>query len=276
MTFIFFSDLDETLLDRGTYDWGRALPGLNLLKKKGIPLILMTSKTLEETVEFLEEMEVEDAFSVENGGAAFIPRSRAPEAGDDIAVKTGSYVRKVLGTPLSEILAFYRDFLEKHDPPFRAMTDMTLDEVVETTGLPAAMARKALARSYDLPFWAGPGSEDHLRRLAGQASRKGLSVVSGGRFHHLKGAADKGTAFDAIRPHYPCDGDGGPVRTVGLGDSENDASFLAKADLPVIIRRLDGTWDPRLAAALPKALRTETAGPAGWAEAVFSVLSPRR
>jgi HAD superfamily hydrolase (TIGR01484 family) len=40
-----FTDLDGTLLDHHTYSFEPALPALNSLKEKNIPLIICTSKT---------------------------------------------------------------------------------------------------------------------------------------------------------------------------------------------------------------------------------------
>jgi len=273
MKSVVFSDLDDTLLDRQTFEFAAARPGLELLKINEIPLVLMTSKTAEETFDFIDRLEIEEAFSVENGGAVFIPARYVAGGEEESLVRTGGFCQKALGTPFAELEAFFRSFVDKHGAPFTALTDLSVDEVVRTIRLPAETARKALARAYDLPFSAGPGAEGHLQRLADEASLHGLSVVEGGRFHHLKGKADKGTAFDVLRPYYLRSY--GPLRTVGLGDSENDAPFLAKVDIPVIVRRSDGRLDPRLAAALPEAARTEAAGPAGWAEAVAAVIRER-
>ena len=46
--YIFFSDLDGTLLDHENYDWSAAKPALSELKRQGLPLILASSKTAAE------------------------------------------------------------------------------------------------------------------------------------------------------------------------------------------------------------------------------------
>ena len=43
-----FTDLDGTLLDHDTYSWAPAAPAIERIKKLGIPLIAISSKTLAE------------------------------------------------------------------------------------------------------------------------------------------------------------------------------------------------------------------------------------
>ena len=43
--FVIFTDLDGTLLDHETYSWATAEPALKRLRKEGVPLIMVSSKT---------------------------------------------------------------------------------------------------------------------------------------------------------------------------------------------------------------------------------------
>jgi mannosyl-3-phosphoglycerate phosphatase family protein len=221
MKFVVFSDLDDILRDRRTFDFEAARPGLELLKRNEIPLVLMTSKTMEE------------AFAVENGGAVFIPQRYITGSEESNIAKKGLYFQKILGTPFAEIQAFFRNFVKRHGAPFRALTDLSLEDVIRMTNLPGEQASKALARAYDLPFTVDSGAEGLVQLLAEEASLQGLTVVEGGRFFHFKGKADKGTAFDVLRPYHIRAFEG--FRTLGLGDSENDAPLLARVDMPVIV-----------------------------------------
>jgi predicted mannosyl-3-phosphoglycerate phosphatase (HAD superfamily) len=189
MKFVVFSDLDDTLLDRRTFDFEAARPGLELLKRNEIPLVLMASKTME-------------AFAVENGGAVFIPQRYITGSEESNIAKKGLYFQKILRTPFAEIQAFFRNFVKRHGAPFRALTDLSLEDVIRMTNLPGEQASKALARAYDLPFTVDSGAEGLVQLLAEEASLQGLTVVEGGRFFHFKGKADKGTAFDVLRPYY--------------------------------------------------------------------------
>ncbi len=71
--YLIFTDLDGTLLDHDTYGYGDALPALELVKKRNVPLVLCTSKTREETSELRDELGLSHPFITENGGGIFIP-----------------------------------------------------------------------------------------------------------------------------------------------------------------------------------------------------------
>jgi len=61
---VVFTDLDGTLLDEETYSWEAAEPALAMLRERGIPWVMVTSKTRAE-VEVLRERMGEDVAGVE-------------------------------------------------------------------------------------------------------------------------------------------------------------------------------------------------------------------
>ena len=65
--YLIFSDLDGTLLDHNNYTFDQALPALNWIKKKNIPLILASSKTYEEMLHLQSELMIDHPFIFENG-----------------------------------------------------------------------------------------------------------------------------------------------------------------------------------------------------------------
>jgi len=75
---VIFTDLDGTLLGRETYSFEPAQPALQLIKHKGIPLILSSSKTRAEIELYRKKLENDHPFISENGGAVFIPKDYFP------------------------------------------------------------------------------------------------------------------------------------------------------------------------------------------------------
>jgi mannosyl-3-phosphoglycerate phosphatase len=71
---IIFTDLDGTLLDYSTYSFEKALPALQLLKEKDIPLIICSSKTKKEIEYYRKKLDNHHSFISENGGGIFIPK----------------------------------------------------------------------------------------------------------------------------------------------------------------------------------------------------------
>ena len=68
-----FSDLDGSLLDHHDYSFGAALPAIEALRQRGVPLILCSSKTRAEIEPLRARLDNRDPFIVENGAAVFIP-----------------------------------------------------------------------------------------------------------------------------------------------------------------------------------------------------------
>jgi len=270
--YILFSELAGTLLDARTFGCEAARPALEALRARGVPLLLMTSKSAEETLEYVRLLETGESFAVENGGAAYQAAHRAAAAPLG-AVADGGYYRWDLGVSVERLIAFLQAFNRSRGTSFRTFDDLTTEEVVAATRLTPERAALARRRRFDLPLIVPPREEAALELLSSEAAAAGLVVVGGGMFPHLKGPADKGTAFDLLMSAYAAPGE---ARTVALGDSANDLPMLERADLAVLMPRPGGSFDPGLRAALPRAILAPRPGPEGWAAAVLDILQQRR
>jgi len=62
----------------------------------------------------------------------------------------------------------------------------------------------------------------------------------------------------------------GRVSTVGLGDSANDEPMLRAVDIPVLVRKSDGSHLEVVD--LPGLIIAPYAGPEGWREAILGIL----
>jgi mannosyl-3-phosphoglycerate phosphatase len=145
---------------------------------------------------------------------------------------------------------------------------MDAEEIARRCELPIAAARRAMQREYDEPFVLDDESPEARARLEPAIERRGAHLIRGGRFLHVVGPHDKATAARHLVAAY--ERHWGPVRIIALGDAPNDAGLLAVADVPVVVASpLAGD----IAASVPGALLTTSSGPAGWSEAVMTVLS---
>ena len=154
---------------------------------------------------------------------------------------------------------------------FRGFADMTVAEVVAHTGLPPESARLARTRLASEPIlWQD--SDQALERFRELARTAGLRLLQGGRFLHLLGDMDKGRAVCRIVAWYRTQGWQG-ITSLALGDSGNDRDMLLSVDIPVIIRKKDGSHLelPQR----PDAIVTQLSGPAGWNQAINGLLDSR-
>lgn len=263
-----FTDLDGTLLDARTYAWEPAAPALAELKARGIPVVFCTSKTLSEVAVWAERLDCPGPHIVENGGGIAWPRDLPLPEGVSGEPEEGWTVVP-LGVGYYVLRAALREIAAETGCRLSGMGDWTVDEIATLTGLLAEEADLARRRRFDEPFRIVGGDEEVCgEAVRRSAEKRGLSIVHGGRFLHLFGHGGKGAAVRRLLDLFPCPS--GRWITVGLGDAESDLPMLEAVDVPILIPRPDGTYDP--AGSLPGLRRARKPGPAGWAEEVEAVL----
>ena len=127
---VIFTDLDGTLLDSATYSYRSALPALELLQQKRIPLVFCSAKTRAEQETYHNRLGIFDPFIVENGGAIFIPQGYFPFPFDQDKI-IGRYSVIGLGMTYPEIRAILERIRSQMGVEFRGFGDMGPEEVVE-------------------------------------------------------------------------------------------------------------------------------------------------
>jgi len=260
---IIFSDLDGTLLDATSYSFNDAIPALNQVRARAIPLILCSSKTRVEIEACRLRMRNDHPFISENGGGIFIPQGYF-SAPLESATFDG-YQLITLGLPYAEIRCRFIALREQFGAKVHGFADMTAEEVAELTGLSCDEAALAKQRDFDEPFiFDGDPDKSFLQAI----EDAGLSWTQG-RIFHIMGKHDKGLAVKILKTLYQQEH--GEISSIGLGDSLNDLPLLQAVDRPVLIRHEDGNLDSRIAMA--GLVKTQRPGPQGWNEAVLQLLS---
>ena len=265
MQVIIFTDLDGSLLDHENYSFTEAMPSLRRIKQSGIPLIITTSKTRMEVEHLQREIGIREPFIVENGGGIFFPsgyRNWIIEGGE----RHEDYTLIRIGTTYFTV----RIFLKKIGARFeiKGFGDLTAEEISRLTGLPHERAEMAKAREFTEPFLLK--RPESIGCLSALAAEKDLKVTQGGRFYHLIGMEqDKGVAVRMVMDIFKINS-GEELRTIGLGDSENDLPMLKQVDIPVLIPRPGkGHLDIRL----PGLVWAREQGSKGWNETVERLLN---
>lgn len=253
---VVFSDLDGTLLDHDTYDYTPALEAVAFLKQHAMPLILVSSKTLPEMKGIHSGMGLSSPYIFENGGGIVWPGTpdRVEYLGLDVSALKAE--RKLIDAEIGE--------------PVQFITDMKPEEIAARTGLSLEKALLAQQRLTSLPFVLGSGRNiglEELERINDSLRKNGFSMTRGGRFYHfLSSRSDKGQAINRVIDYYRKKG-GGPVTTMGIGDSENDISMFKTVDIPVVVRKKDGAC---IETGINTIRKTRGIGPEGFSEAIFS------
>jgi mannosyl-3-phosphoglycerate phosphatase len=270
---IIFTDLDGSLLDSTTYSYEAATPALTALCEQGIPLVLVSGKTRAEIEPIRQRLDNRDPFIVENGGAVFVPHGLFDFPLERIRTKSPYEVIE-LGLPYHMLREVLKQIEHAVETPLQGFGDLSVDAIMEETGLPRADAILAKQREYDEPFLL-QGPQALVEEVCRQIITRGLRWTKGGRLFHLMGENDKGAAASILLRYYHrqqrMTGPAERIETVGIGDSINDASLLAMVDYPILVQKPDGSYDPDIQ--LSGMIRAPGIGPVGWNEAVLELLA---
>jgi mannosyl-3-phosphoglycerate phosphatase len=262
--YIVFSDLDGTLLDHHTYRYDESLKGIAILRERGIPLVLVSSKTFPEMVRIHRELELDSPLVFENGGGIAFPEKTNSEKVDFAIELIGEEVNGLMGK---------LDILVEQIPfPIRTLSEMSVEEIASRTGLPRDVALLSRQRETSIPFIIPEDkaiSTDEIESINAQLREYNLSLTRGGRFYHfLSLDANKGNSVRRIIEYYRARYRGERICSIAIGDSENDIPMLKVVDMPYLVGRTDGrtiTVDFDLK-------RMGGIGPAGFSEAIESLL----
>lgn len=267
---VIFTDLDGTLLDARTYSYEPLRPVLHRLRAAEIPVVFCSSKTRAEILRLRVELGIADPFIVENGGAIYIERDYFP-----FPVSEAKHRRALLAIELGaahrSLLTALADAEGKSGCVIKRFSQLSMAQLSAVTGLSLSKARLAKQREYDEPFWFVRAKPKQKRIFLEQLRRHGLRVTHGGRLYHVKGRADKGLAVEILKDCYRRRWSS--VQFIGMGDSLNDLPMLRAVDVPILVRRADGSFDRDILAALPDVLRSPAAAPEGWAASVLLLVA---
>lgn len=253
-----FSDLDGTILDERTYSFEQSLPGIALLRERGIPLVLASSKTFDEMTVYHREFALAAPFIFENGGGVAWP--------DGDGFRTD-----ILGMDAASLAAALPLIESSLRRKVLSIVGMNAEEVARRTGLSAKQAEKAQMRRASLPFVVeGEGvSAGELDTVNGMLAMRACAVVRGKRFFHLiSPGADKGAAAALIAATFRHAAPDGRIVTWAVGDSYNDVSLFAAVDRAVYVGDDGGLVD-----GMGHVVRSARPGPEGFFEAARIIVA---
>ena len=259
-----FTDLDGSLLDHETYSWDKAEPALRVLEKNNFPVVFTSSKTATEIINLKNEMQNHYPFISENGAVAAIPENYfyMSDKTQDIKFEKHLFGKsyKKINTVLNELHSEFN---------FRGFSDMGTDEVKDKTGLSYEQAENAQQREASEPIlWLDTSAA--FDKFKVMLFANGLTSTAGGRFIHIMSNVSKGKTVDWLIQKYREAEPQTEWYTVGIGDSFNDISMLEVVDCPIFISNAK-TRLPDLSG-IKNLKRPQLSGPAGWNQAIQSLL----
>lgn len=269
---IIFTDLDGSLLDHDNYSHSPADDLLEKLEHDQIPVILTTSKTRAEVEVLRSELNNQHPFIIENGAAIYIPQDYFPSKPEGCVEMGGFWVFSFCETR-QHWLSILENAKTLFPHTFSHFTAMKEEVIAQVTGLSLLQAQHANNREYGEPIsWLGvdKAKQEFIQWL----EQQGGHVLQGGRFLHLSGRCNKGEALAWLAEQYQQQFNNNKtadkVKTIAIGDSDNDIAMMEEATLALIIRSH--------VHAPPKLKRqsgffiSEEFGPRGWNSGLRKIL----
>lgn len=265
---IIFTDLDGSLLDHDSYSHAPANELLEELEHNQIPVILTTSKTRVEVELLRLELNNQHPFIIENGAAIYIPQGYFSNKPEGCIEVDGFWVFSFC-EKRSHWLSILDDGKTLFPHSFSHFSAMKEEVIAQVTGLSLLQAQHANNREYGEPIsWLGVDKtkQEFIRWL----EQQGGYVLQGGRFLHLSGQCNKGAALAWLSAEYKKQCHSPGIKTIAVGDSDNDIAMLEEATLALIIR------SPVHAPPKLKRLRgffiSDEFGPRGWNSGLRKIL----
>jgi mannosyl-3-phosphoglycerate phosphatase len=266
---LILTDLDGTLLDLKTYSLKEAYSALTKLCDKRIPVIFVTSKTKAEVELYRSTLQLFDSpFVVENGAALYLPKTFPPP--QDSRDIDPDYSVVIWGRPYHELVEELHIIASKTKVKLVGISALSDTDLSNFTGLDMKHASLAKNRQFSEPFLFAEGdTPERVKKVEEAVTIRGLYCQAGNRFYHLMGKHNKGTATEFLRNYYTHYIPPFSWNIIAIGDAPNDIPMLCKADKGFLVRTLEEAYIKNI----PNLQVTKASGPAGWCEAVKSILN---
>lgn len=265
---LIFTDLDGSLLDHDSYSHSPADELLEKLEGDQVPVILTTSKTRAEVEVLRSELNNPHPFIIENGAGVYIPQGYFPNKPEGCIEVDSFWVFR-----FCEAREHWLSILEKGKTifphSFSHFSAMKEEVIAQVTGLSFKQAQHANNREYGEPItWLGvdKSKQEFIQWLQEQ----GGHVLQGGRFLHLSGLCNKGKALAWLTSEYKNQCNCPEVKTIAIGDSDNDVAMLEEATLALIVR--SPVHAPPKLKRLHGFSISDEFGPRGWSSGLRNIL----
>jgi mannosyl-3-phosphoglycerate phosphatase family protein len=259
---IVVTDLDGTLLDHHDYSYKAAADTLKKLEKHKIPVIFNSSKTAIEIDQIKSNINNQHPFIAENGSGILIPQdyfSTKPKVANQWKI----YWEVTLGKARKELLDALKEIPKSFNQCYRGFNEASTQEIMDMTGLKEEEAKSAKERLYTEPLqWLG--NPEQKEQFFWHLNRNRIHFTEGGRFLHLMGYTNKGSATTWLSKLFEIEHKR-PVKIIALGDGKNDVDMLKAADIAVVIR--SPVNDPPEFEHRCKII-SDDYGPTGWSKSI--------
>ena len=260
------TDIDASLLEPGSRFLPDERAALAFLAERGIPLVINSSRSRAEIERLHHTLNIVTPFISEHGSALFLPHQWLPFVADRARPAVGGHVVD-FGRRYYEVVDTLRLVCRELNLEIVSFAELSIDEVAQELGVPSAEAQLVKLREYTELFRIEDESEATLSRLFKALRRRGLRCCQRGRHFLVSATPNRAESLRTLKGLWKRAW--GEHVMVGLGDSEDDVSWLQFVDVPIFIENGRSGIPARVLRKLPTVRLTERHGRLGWSDAVF-------
>ncbi len=255
---IIFTDLDGSLLDKKTFKFDIIEDYFKELISRGIIIILNSSKTESELLDFNKQNNLNLSFISENGSSIHGLNKIHRNLPDKVIIsRSKNEIQKIYDKNIS------LDLKNKIVP----ILELNIDEQKEIFGLPLDKLSLATKRMYSIPVLF-KGTDIDRNNFFKVINDIGLTAQSGGRIINICDDTNKSKAMSKtlilIRKKLSNE-----ITTIGVGDNENDIEMLEQSDFPCLIK--NENFDSSLIN-IDNLIKSNEPSPIGWSDVIKTAL----
>jgi predicted mannosyl-3-phosphoglycerate phosphatase (HAD superfamily) len=265
---IIFTAVDGILDQASADSSGAASDALQMLDRKGVPLVLYTRRARAQLDSLRRKLQHGHPFLTESGAGLF-----SPDGYFNLHLEGATRVGRNFCVPFArsheEAAAALPEIAEEAGAGVVGFSQMSIRDIARNIGLSNRDAELYRQREFGEIFFFAGETDKTTRRFLEVASRKGWEAVPGDPLWELRGPLKQngGNAVRYLMGIYRKSLHG-RQRSIGIGSDVGDLPVLLATDTAVLLPGHSGEFDDALLSRLPQAVRVEQGGAAGWAEAI--------
>jgi len=259
------TDIDDSLLEPGARALASERAALDFLAERGIPLVINSSRTHAEIERIQETLRLLTPSISEHGSALFIPPGSFPSIPDRAARAVGGHVIE-FGRPYHEVVDAVRNTSRDLGVEIIGFADLTIEDAARELGVTDVEAQLAKLREYTELIRIADETDARRSHVLNALRRRGLRCWPIGRHHLVTATRDRAESLLTLKALWR-HAWGEPPCIVGVGNSEDDVTWLRYADVAVIVQN-DHNGVARILSKLPTARVSQRPGRVGWSDAI--------
>jgi mannosyl-3-phosphoglycerate phosphatase family protein len=265
------TDVDASLLERGSRSVSEERAALDFLATRGIPLVINSSRTRAEIERLHQTLRMLTPFISEHGSALFLPRGCLPVVADRAKPAVGGDVIE-FGKRYHDVVDRLKEGCREAGVDIVPFADLSIEEVAHELGIASVEAQLVKLREYTELFRLVDDRDATRSRLLKALRRRGLRCSRRGRHHLVTATPNRAESLHLLRTLWT-EAWGDHVM-VGLGDSEDDVAWLQHVDVAIVVQNHRWAIPARVFSKLPTVHVTRWTGRHGWSEAIFEYVGP--